>query len=206
MMDDLDMILAAYTDATAGPGGARLEEWVKRYPQHERALVQYAVYNYVFEQGTPATHPEAERVAFLARAGTIRDRMVLRKASSVAPLYGLLAAARERGISPADLAERLGLSAPEVTKLERRLFRAASVPRQLVAEIATTLGRSMNDVIAYLRMPAMLSPQASYKSDQAPRTTAQEEFRLALEVSKTMTEEQKERWRAECENLLGDAE
>jgi hypothetical protein len=206
MTDDLNRILAEFGDAAARPGGARLEDWVKRYPHHERALVQYAVYDYVFEQCTPASNPQTEATAFLAQATAVRERMCRSAAVAATPLSSILAAAKELGMAPAAFAQRLGLSAPEVTKLDRRLFRVASLPRTLVAEVASALNRSMTDVIAYLRMPATLSPQASYKADHAPRTTAQEEFGQAVQSSRTMTEELKARWRAECENLLGDAE
>jgi len=205
MNDDINLILAAYSDAAARPGGTRLEEWVRRYPQHERTLVQYAVYDLVFERGVPCgEETPAQEALFLARAKTIRERMMADPPK--APLTGLLEAAKARGLSVAALARELQLGVPEVVKLDRRLLRAAALPKKLVERLAQALHLTFAEVAAYLRRPPTLSAQASYRADRAPRLAGQEVFADAIEASRNLTDEQKAYWRAELNDLLGDTE
>lgn len=205
MNDDINAVLAAYSDAASRPGGTRLEEWVRRYPQHEHALVQFALHDFIFEHGLLyGEESPAQEALFLARAQAIRERMIAGQRKPA--LTGLLESAKARGMSATDLARELRLGVPEVVKLDRRLIRASTLPRRLIDHLAQMLQVSFAEVATYLRRPPTLSAQASYKADQAPRVAAQEEFAHAIAASHALTEAQKAFWRAEMNDLLGDAE
>lgn len=201
MPEDIDSILAAYADAARSAGGTRLEDWVRRYPQHARALVEFAVYDYVFERGRTFEETAVERESlFLSRAQAVRERLMAANGltatgAPASAIRSLLAAAKERGLSAAELAQRLQLGVSFIVKLERRLIRPESLPRKLVADLAQALDRAFADVAAYLQRPPTLSAQASYRASRAPRLAGQEEFEAALEASRDMTEEQKSYWR-----------
>ncbi len=193
------MILSAYSDAAARPGGTRLEEWVRRYPQHERALVQFALCNFLFEQGgTAAEATPAQETLFLERAAMIRRKM-MRSMTPPAParLRSLVDAAKERGLSVPALAERLRLTPLEIVKLNQRLIRAATIPNALVRQLASLLERSREEVADYLSLPPTLSAQASYRADRTPRAQEPQDFRDALKDNPNLSEEQRAYWLAE---------
>jgi len=201
MPEDIDAILAAYVDASRKAGGTRLEEWVRRYPQHERTLVEFAVYDYVFEHGRTFARLATERESlFLSRAQTVRERLMAKqgltaKGKPVCAIRSLLAVAKEHGWPPTALAQRLQLGVSVIVKLERRLLRPETLPRKLITELAQLLDRNYAEVIHYFQQPPTLSSQASYRASRAPHLVGQEEFRAALEASHDMTEEQKSYWR-----------
>jgi len=210
--DDIQNVLASYEDASARPGDTPLEEWVERYPEHTGELVRFATYNYVFEHGIPYMVDRAEagqESLFLSRAAAIRQRLMRQDGSlstACSPLTSLLVAAKERSLTTPGLAQRLQLSPLEVVKLNQRLFRAATLPKALVAQLAVLLDRSFQEVAAYLRQPAMLAAQASYRAEAAPRVGEQEDFRTAVASSRNLTDAQKAQWLAADEALLGDLE
>lgn len=212
MPEDIDSILAAYADAARSPGGTRLEEWVRRYPQHERALVEFAVYDYVFEHGRTFEETAVERESlFLSRAQAVRERLMAASGltavgASTSAMQSMLDSAKERGLSAAELAQRLQLGVSFIVKLERRLIRPESLPRKLIADLAQVLGCTYADVATYLQRPPTLSPQASYRASRAPRLAGQEEFEAALEASRDMTEAQKSYWRDALAEETGDTE
>ena len=224
MNDDIQTVLAAYDAAAARAEGTPLEDWVHRHPEHAGGLTQYAVYNYVFERGAAyVVDTTGEKSLFLARAASIRERMMREErldhamagqpatrselqAAYAGPLTSLLHAARAKGLPVPVLAQSLEISPVEVVKLNQRLFRATTLPRALVARLANLLDRSVQEVAAYLRQPAMLAAEASYKAEAAPRLAAQEDFQAAIAASRNLTDAQKARWLAVDEDLLGDAE
>jgi hypothetical protein len=197
-MEDINMILAAYSDAASRPGGTRLEEWVRRYPQHERALVQYALYNFLFEQGGAAAEPTpAEETLFLERAAMIRKRMMQSRTQAASSWMGdLIEAAKKRGLTVPALAERLHLTPVEIVKLNQRLIRASTIPNALVQQLATLLGRSREEVASYLQLPPTLSANASYRSAETPRVQRQQDF---LEALCSLTLEQRIYWQEQAE-------
>ncbi len=199
MSDDLYVALAEYEDTSERPGGAELRNLVSRYPQHAHEIVEYALEDCLVREGAECT-PETEIEAMLlARAAAVRNR--LRAAS----IPGLLELAKQRGLSPAALSRSLGLGLALLTKLDRRLVRAASIPSALVERLAESLGRSREELAAYLRQPPRLSAQASYRAHAAPRVEGIEDFSDALESCPGITDDTRAYWRAEAERPLGGA-
>jgi len=68
MIEDLNTVLAAYSDARGRPGGARLDDWVRRYPQHARALAAFAADSAVFDPEPRAGDDDG------GDAAVVRDR------------------------------------------------------------------------------------------------------------------------------------
>jgi hypothetical protein len=199
---DVNQVLAAYEEALEN-GTARLEEWVTRYPEHEHALVQYAVYHRVTAVAV-SPDPAAE-ARFLENAKA--DIARLRAAASASSLLtGLLSAAKERGLNIAALAGQLNVGRSVVAKLDRRLFEPAGLPKSLVRKVAAVLSRSAAEIEAYLRLPPTLSAAASYKSAEAPKITRRENFADALATDIEMSEDQKTYWESELKETLGGEE
>ncbi len=204
MNNDLDTILAAYSDASSRPEEPRLKEWVRRYPQYERQLTEYAIFDYVCERGAPyATIGAEEEASALVRAKRIGAQWLT---TQKPPLVNLLEAAMERGLSTPALANALNLSPLEVIKLNQRLFRAASLPTSLVRRLAELLDRTVHETTTYLRLAPTLAAHVRYRADRAPQVGEPEEFATSIAGSRTLSDAQKAHWQTEAADLLGDRE
>lgn len=209
--DDVNAVIAAYVDAADAPGGTRLADWLRRYPAHTQALMDFALYWHTVKCEDPFVQDDpAAEAAFMRRAAEVARRMQSQQAEQSQPvqpaIVSIVQAAKERGLSTPELARALGVGPAEVVKLNQRLFRAASLPKALVARLAEALGRSVEQVAAYLRMPPTLSAQASYKADAAPRVGEQVDFLDAVAASHGMTPEQKAYWREQAAERLDEVD
>src|SRR3712207_8234151 len=59
------------------------------------------------------------------------------------------------------------------SKLDRRLIRFASIPRQAIERIGAELGRSFEDVAAYLQGDPQFASQASFRANAAPQRSVE---------------------------------
>jgi len=202
MNRDVYTVLAEYSRTDGDGGPARLKEWIHRYPEYEQALVEFALYDHVFENSASSGDNPAEEARLKTRIRDMAKRMM--QEQGVVPIASLLDEAKQRGIAPAALARELDLGLPEIAKLDRRLFDAATLPKRLVSRLAAALDRTYESVAAYLCMPPTLSAQASYRSAVAPRIVAQEDFAVAIQASATISDEQKSRWQAEATHTLAE--
>lgn len=180
--EDGDAVLIAFEQA--GPE-ASLADWLRRYPEHAGDLARLALDRWAGEQ--PSTSAETETEARVRAIGLA----VFRRA---APLASLKAAAQERGLDPEAVAARLGLPVTYFWKLNRRLFAWASLPAALVDALAEALGRGVEEVAAYLQRPPTLAPAARYRSDDAPRVGAGEDFAQTLRADREVTDAERARW------------
>ena len=203
--EEEDDVLLAYTQARLAAPNDRtlLREWASRYPAHADALigVSYAE----FTAGISLTDPledgpeDAETVAL---GGAVLD------AHFAAPtaLLSLVAEAGARGLAPRAFAQSLRLDTPTLSRLNQRLLEAATLPRALVRQVAQALGRSTDEVRAYLRCPPRLATGAQYKARQTPvlrESAARQKFGDAIGG---LTQADQDYWQAETESegVLGD--
>jgi transcriptional regulator with XRE-family HTH domain len=128
-------------------------------------------------------------------ARLLAARRASRESEDSAPIVGLRKGAEARGLTLQALASATGLTVPLLVKLDRRLIRPASIPRQAVERIAAALGRSFEAVAEYLQGPSQFASQASFRADAAPRMPDRQDFFDAVESDLTMSVEQKEEWR-----------
>ena len=189
--EDRDYLYAAWSDDRKTAHPHPLKDWISRHPEYRADLVQWAADDPVMERAEMLpSDPEGE-----ARTLAIGLQVVAEmRARYETALPGLLTTARKRGLSTADLADRLALSEPLVLKLERRLIRAASLPGALIERLAEALQVGAHQVRNYLSQPPTLAASASYKADRAPQATRQQEFAQAVRNCSEMTAEQKDFW------------
>jgi transcriptional regulator with XRE-family HTH domain len=130
------------------------------------------------------------------RAARVTGEMAAQVAGERAPLLvGLKREAEARGLTIQGLAEATRMTVSLLVKLDRRLIRFASIPRQAIERIAAELGRSVETVAAYLQGDPQFASQASFRADTAPQLTNQQDFFEAVETDFQMSEDQKDEWR-----------
>jgi hypothetical protein len=201
-----EAVLAA-GDAVEAARTARavLTEFMRRYPHAVDALADLAATASIIENSSNTeskTESEslAEEETIVRRGMETAARLLAARSASLtpeeaAPLIGLRKEAEARGLTIQALASATRLSVPLLVKLDRRLIRFASIPRQAIERIGKELGRSFDAVAKYLQGGSQFAPQASFRADDAPQMPDQQDFSDAVETDLTMSDTQKDEWR-----------
>lgn len=201
---DLEDVLDALVAADEAPGPVVLNRWVREYPQFERELVDFMASWTLMNSAASMTADQDEETA----EGKADERLMLRGMSIVqnllhemsqpaetAPrLHSLIGAARAAGLSLHDLARAAHLGEAIVRKLDRRLIRFASIPRQAIDSLADAVRCQAQAVSWYLQQPATFAAAAHYRADRVPQLAEPEDFIVAVEKDPTMTPEDRRWW------------
>ncbi|HEY0384504.1 MAG TPA: hypothetical protein VGC64_00765 [Pyrinomonadaceae bacterium] len=215
----LDQVIEAYLlrrdEAMTGAGddageaarAARnvLTEFMRRYPHAADALADFAATASIIEnspdsEGQTESESRAQEESIVRRGMETAARLFATHRTSIiseepAPLTGLRKAGEARGLTIQALALATHLTVPMLVKLDRRLIRFASIPRQAIERIGAELGRSFEAIAAYLQGDSQFASQASFRADAAPQMPDQQDFFDAIETDLTMSEKQKDEWR-----------
>jgi hypothetical protein len=113
--------------------------------------------------------------------------------TSEAPISGLLAEGKARGLTNFQLADAAELSIALITKLDRRLIDFLTIPGQVIQDLARILQRSAESVSQYLQGPPLIPLRAQFKAEQAPRVTEVEDFFEAVRRDKSIREDRRQR-------------
>jgi hypothetical protein len=184
---------------------AVLSEFMRLYPYAATALENFAATESLIQNSPEVkvrteSEERSEKEAIVRRGMEAAARLLAARRMSaapaeIAPLSGLRKEAEARGLTIQALASATRLSVPLLVKLDRRLIRFASIPRQAIERIGAELGRSFEAVAAYLQGGPQFASQASFRADAAPRMPDQQDFFDAVETDLTMDERLKAEWR-----------
>jgi hypothetical protein len=190
----LDDIIDEMVASSPEPSYTALAEWVRRYPQYERELTDFAVAWSLVDR-VPAAAEEVREDAASAHMDRVRSLIKDYAPSAVesAAIRGLIAEGQAQGLSARQLAEKSGLSVSLVTKLDRRLIQFASIPREVVSAIAEAINREAQTVARYLQGGALLAPSASYRAEEAPSLPEQQSFAEAVSADRMLSPEDRQR-------------
>lgn len=199
--DVLDAFVAADEDRglNGGPGDL-LADWIERYPRYARELTEYAAASAIVQALPPSPRAgEIDESALIQRGmrvvQRIRSRVAPPSAANTAPFTGLLEAARANGLSPSQLAAAVGLGAVTLRKLDRRLIRFASIPRQAIEALAAATHTDAARVADYLRQGPTFAAATEHRAEQAPRL-AEQDFFTAIQSDPGLNAKQRARWLA----------
>lgn len=200
--ETLEDVLNAFVAAVETPSSDALAEWVQRYPQYERELADFVV-AWSRVRRLPSAARSAAPDTFVARGmemlqGAIREKAAedMRPFREGQRIRGLADEARALNLTVQQLARRTGLSLALLRKLDRRLIRYASIPRQAIEVLAQAIGQEMSAVAEYLSQAPQLAASASHRAEQAPALAEQEDFFEAVQNDMQLSPEQQQRWMA----------
>lgn len=190
---ELDDVLDAYVAESIVPSQEHLAAWTRRYPHYQRELAEFTATWSMMSWLPPAAEPAGEAALVQRGMGAIAGLLQRHSAPHARPtaIASLLEEGRARGLAVAALAEHSELSIPLLLKLDRRLIRFATLPRQIVERVAGAIGRDAASVAAYLQGAPRLATGASYHAPAAPALGAQEEFAAAVRADLTLPEERR---------------
>ena len=203
---ELEDVLDALIAADEAPGPVALDRWIREYPQFERELVDFMA---SWTLMNSAVSPSVDQEELADEEVKADERLMLRGMSIVqnllhemshrtetAPrLDSLLGAAKAVGMSLPDFARAAHLGEAVVRKLDRRLIRFASIPKQAIDAVADAMRCQARAVALYLQRPATFAAGAHYRADRVPQLAEPEDFIVAIEKDPTMTAEDRRRWR-----------
>jgi hypothetical protein len=178
-----------------------LQRWIADYPEFTEDFVAWTTELPLLRAAEYRT-PDPDDEARLARVGrSVVAEMRAQYGMAHPPLVSLTDAARRRSLRLRDLAERLGIGMPIVSKLDQRLLQFATLPESLIRKLAETLELGTEAVRDYLRQPPTLAASAAYQytGTTAPQVSAQQDFAEAIRACPGMSEAQKQAWLAEIE-------
>jgi len=112
---------------------------------------------------------------------------------SEAPISGLFAEGKARGMTNFQLADAAELSIALITKLDRRLIDFLTIPGQVIQDLARALQRTVESVSHYLQGPPLIPLRAEFKAEQTPRITEVEGFFDAVRRDKSISETRRQR-------------
>jgi hypothetical protein len=184
--EDEVLIQFAQTDRS------NLTEWIQQYPTQAGALARSAADKWA--DMAPETAVDYVAVTRVQELGLSVVRERRSTMASKAGITSLVVAAATRGLDAQAVAAKLDIPFALFFKLHRRLIAAESIPQKLIAALAETLGRQVEEVSAYLRQTPTLAAGASYRADDTPTVGEPETFAVALQDDPEVTDSQKARW------------
>lgn len=193
---EIDQITERYEREYRAGNAPQIADYLQRYPQYARELLEFALSFHAFEADEPQfTPPPATQLSPAAE----RALRLVRQAA----LEGLVKQGRSVGYKPAQLAEALGLSLDIVAKLDARTIIANTIPNRLIQRIAAVLQVVPETVQAYFSTPPQAAVGTFSYADQAPQEQ-QEAFIDAVNTSSLLDAARKGEWIATITQELLD--
>lgn len=191
-----DALFIDWSNDRASASRRPLAEWLSAHPAAAADLIAWTADEPVIADAE-AREPDPSLVSHAEDAGLraladLRARMT--PASRTAAIQSLLVAAKTSGFSPATLALRLGVGVSIVAKLQQRLLRAATVPEELIRNLADALKADVQQVRDYIALPPTLAVGSEYKASGVPKVGEQQDFDEAIRTSLDMSPAAKARW------------
>lgn len=197
-----DALYIAWSDDRQSASPQSLRTWIERYPEHRRALIDWATEEPVVEAHFQVVQPDPQaearslaigkQVLAEMRASYFAQRTAVAEQKSA--ITDLVHAAKAQGLTAKVLAAKLGIGLTLMAKLNQRLLQIATLPDTLIERLAVELKTGAAEIRAYLARPATLASAAQYKSDGVPQVAQTETFKEALRVCNDMTAEEKQFW------------
>ena len=196
----IEEVLEAFLAEAPAPNHATVQEWVSRYPQFRREIVEaaasWAVSEALSDDFDPARDAEEDDTLVLRGMSLVQDRLYAQKSEQPGPSFqSLLMEAKRVNLAPADVADRLEVGPVTLKKLDRRMIRPGSIPRIVLHRLADALQTSAASIATYLGQPMSLPSGARYRAASAPSLPPeQEDFHEAIRQDRSISEETRNRW------------
>jgi hypothetical protein len=159
---------------------ATVAQFAARYPGSERIIAALATDSWV---GADSSSP-----LIISTDTAVKNiGLSVLAARKSAMTFTLSQLAQQKGLDAAGAASALRLPIALFWKLQRRLITFETLPTDLANRLADVLGKSADEMKAYLRMPPQLAAGASFKAEEMPEVS-QESFGDALQADGTPEE------------------
>ena len=197
----LDDALNTFVLENDRPTAENVREWVERYPQFRKDLVDFAavwaeqlVLPAADEMGAEAEKALVDRaMSHVLNVAYNHDVETLEQTTSDDPVRSLTEDARRAGTKPTQLAKACRLDLGLLSKLNDRQIQPWTIPTELFGMFSEHLNKTIPALrIFFARSPRSTAGKA-YLSRGKPTGTAQQSFADAVRQS-SLSDEEKTRW------------
>ena len=208
----LDDVFNMFVATNEKPTAENLQEWVDRYPQYRRELVEFAaawakqlVLPAAPEMGSEAEKALIERsMSYVLNVAYDRDQdeEVQRHVESDDVVHSLTRQAQYAGMSAQELANACRLDLALISKLNRRLIKPKTIPAMLISLLGRLLRKPVASIAEYFAQPPQASPGVAFLARGKPTSSTQQSFADAVRAS-SLSKEEKTRWLKETPDARG---
>ena len=197
----LDDVFNTFVAENDRPTAENLQEWVNRYPQYRRELVDFATAwaEQLLLPPAPELGPEAEKalvdraMSHVLNVAYSRDLQEQQRAEKDDPIHSLTGEAKRAGMNAQKLAESCGLDVMLISKLNDRQIKSETIPAQLVSLLGKRIRKSTVAIRVYFSKPQQAVTGKAFLARGKPRITEQQSFTDAVRMS-SLSEAEKARW------------
>ena len=197
----LDDVFNTFVAENDRPTAENLQEWVNRYPQYRRELVDFATAwaEQLLLPPAPELGPEAEKalvdraMSHVLNVAYNRDLQEQQRAENDDPIHNLTGEAQRAGMNAQELAESCGLDVVLISKLNDRQIKPETIPAQLVSLFGKLIRKSTVAIRVYFSKPQQAAAGKAFLARGKPRITEQQSFADAVRMS-SLSEAEKARW------------
>lgn len=204
----LEDVLNNYVSTEQNPSHEGLTKWIQQYPEYKKELTEFTV-NWGLIEHLPHVlgSDEVNQETLVLRAMSIvEDRLhAAKKRMKITEAIGtdLLATCKSSGMDVDTMASRCRVSVPIMMKLSRRFIEYSTIPPELIECIATTINRSTQAVIDYLRRPISVKGMQFSAKTTPKLPNKQEDFFDLVRDDQTLGEELQNYWLSLEKSELG---
>lgn len=185
----LDAVLAQIAASPTPPDAAQTRTWIERYPQYKAEIINFAT-DWVELNAHAAPETTQEDVDLVVNRTMSRVQQLLDEGERTQSLNDLVADIKAAGHDLDSFQQAVGIDRSVLTCLSERMIRPSTIPLRLVTTMANVLGRAVDLVRDYLRLPPR--PLAAFKATNRPQPK-QVDFAFVIEHAE-LPQAQKARW------------
>ena len=197
----LDDALNTYVEENDDPTAENLQEWIKRYPQFRKDLVEFAAVwaEELFLPPAAEIGAEVEKVlvdramSHVLNVAYSRDMETPGQARNDDPVGSLTQDAQRAGVKSLQLAKVCGLDLGLLSKLNNRQIQPWTIPGELIRILAEHLRKTTAAIRTYFAGPTLAATGKAFLSRGKPTSTGQQSFQDAVRAS-SLSDEEKARW------------
>ena len=200
----LDDALNTFVQENDRPTAGNLQEWVDRYPQFRKDLIDFAA-AWAEQLVLPAAEgigAETEKLlvdramSHVHNVAYNRDVERLRQTATDDSVRSLTGDAQRVGTRPAELAKACGLDLGLLSKLNNRQIHPWTIPAELIGMLAEQLNKTVAALKIFFAGPPRAAVGKAYLSRGKPTASPQQSFAEAVQQS-SLSDEEKARWLSE---------
>ena len=200
----LDDALNTFVQENDRPTAGNLQEWVERYPQFRKDLIDFAA-AWAEQLVLPAAEEigaESEKLlvdramSHVHNLAYSRDVETLRETTTDDPVRSLTGDAERAGTKPAELARACRLDLGLLSKLNSRQIQPWTIPAELIRMLAEQMNKSVPAVMIFFAGSPRAAVGMAFLSREKPTASPQQSFTEAVQQS-SLSDEDKARWLSE---------
>lgn len=181
--NELDRILDEYVVENESLNKETLKDWIQRYPQYERELMDLTVALIQMQSIAPDEIAADEEEILVQRGISVARRLLhdnpkgtVEEPGLSRPIKSLIKEAGYRGLSLDQFAEQVRLIPSLLVKIDRHLVRYDSLPLHLLELIADTLKQNLFNIAIHCQLVPVVPQDSRFKSKTPPSVSPQVDF------------------------------